>query len=222
MEIFNRYKKYVLLAFVLIVLSIISIFYYKMENSEEEIETNIISNLETTTKVNINNDFYIDIKGAVKKPGVYLVHENDKVIDAINIAGGLSKNAVTSNINLSQKLKSEMVIYIFTKKELEKEEPKIITTTTACKCETIKVDNCIKTTTTSMPTTSAKIIDTKININTADVTMLTKLSGIGESKAKAIIEYRNANGYFKSIEDIKNVSGLGEALFDKIKNDITV
>ena len=62
----------------------------------------------------------------------------------------------------------------------------------------------------------------RININTADINKLTELDGIGESKAKTIIEYRTTNGLFKNIEDIKNISGIGESLYNKIKDKITV
>ena len=64
--------------------------------------------------------------------------------------------------------------------------------------------------------------NTKVNINTADINTLTTISGIGESKAKSIIEYRNTSGNFNKIEDIMNVTGIGESLFEKIKNSITV
>ena len=64
--------------------------------------------------------------------------------------------------------------------------------------------------------------NSKININKADITQLTTLTGIGESKAQSIIEYRNNNGSFKTIEDILNVSGIGDTLFAKIKDNITV
>ena len=90
------------------------------------------------------------------------------------------------------------------------------TTKSTCECETIEVNNCIK---------DEQVIentDSKININTASLEQLMTLSGIGEAKAKAIIEYRESNGGFKSIEDIKNVSWIGDALFEKIKDFISV
>jgi competence protein ComEA len=157
------------------------------------------------------NSFFVDVKGAVKQPGVYEFLEGDKVIDAIKQAGGLTSNAYTSNINLSKKLSNEMVVYVFKKSEIT------TPTTTAnnpCNCETIQVDNCIN----KEENTSSS----KVNINTADVNILSTLSGIGEAKAKAIIDYRTQNGLFKTIEDIKNVSGLGDSLFAKIKDSITV
>ena len=182
---------------------------------------------------NNNVSFYVDVKGAVKKPGVYEFNDGDKVIDAIKKAGGLAKNGITSNINLSQKLKSEMVIYIFTKNEITTKT--VVSNSVAsinntpCKCETIEVNNCttkddvvIKSDSNATNDSDNISISSKININTATVEELSKLSGIGSSKAEDIIKYRTENGSFKTIDDIKNVSGLGEALFGKIKDSITV
>lgn len=239
-ERFVSYKKYIIIV-VIILLGLITLFNYKKNDSnitleKKDKEISLISNTEDNIK-----SFYVDIKGAVKKPSVYEFNDGDKVIDAIKKAGGLSKNATTDNINLSQKLKSEMVIYIFTKSELKnnnKNKVEIANESVSCKCETIKVNNCIEPKTTVIPTTTKDITNNVeeeiivsdstntnnnlININTANINELTSLSGIGESKAKAIIEYREKNGYFKKIEDIMNVSGLGEALFGKIKDSITV
>lgn len=165
----------------------------------------------TTKKAIVENKFYVDVKGAVKDPGVYLVSDGERVIDAISRAGGLKKSASTNNINLSQRLKKEMVVYVYTAKEVENGSTKI-NCDTSCNCETIEVDNCIK----------KEENQDKVNINTATLEELLMLSGIGESKAKAIIEYREINGLFKSIEDIKSVNGIGDSLFDKIKDRITV
>lgn len=200
---------------ILIILLIITlligglIYFFRLDNKDNEDLTYI----ETTTKLReetkANN--YVDVKGSVKNPGVYEFKENDRVIDAIKLAGGLTKNADTSNINLSKKLKSEMVIVINTKSELKNNNN--LTCDAVCTREVIEVNNCIET--------ENKTND-KININTADINKLTELDGIGESKAKTIIEYRTTNGLFKNIEDIKNISGIGESLYNKIKDKITV
>ncbi len=191
-------------------------YYYQNNNLVEENtiqEEPIVLNVSEDNK----SQGYFDIKGAVKKPGVFSFKEGDKVIDAINMAGGLTKNGTTANINLSQKLKNEMVIYIFTKSELTTKKTTTTTTkpvsTAPCKCETIEVNNCLE---------KEENNETKININTASIEDLSTLPGIGSSKAQAIIKYRNDNGNFTKIEDIKNVSGLGDALFDKIKDYITI
>lgn len=199
----------------LIVLLIGLIIYFIKMNDKQAYEDTLTFN-ETTNKTTseVFEKNYIDIKGSVKNPGVYEFKKNDRVIDAINMAGGLLKNANTSNINLSQKLVSEMVIYVMNNSEI-KNGSKVISCDTKCKTEVIEVNNCVE----------EKKLETsknKININTATVEDFTSLSGIGEAKAKSIVEYRNSNGNFKSIEDIKNISGIGEALFNKIKDNIVV
>ena len=195
--------------FVLLILVLLGYFYFNSKEDSIELEEGI-SKLEYTTKVTSNN-FYVDVKGAVKDPGVYLVSDKDRVIDAITLAGGLKKNASTENINLSQRLESEMVIYVYTTNEI-KSGSKKLECDTKCNCEVIEVNNCIEN----------DSADDKININKASIEDLMKLTGVGESKAKAIVSYREENGEFSSIEDIKNVSGIGESLFEKIKDSITI
>ena len=165
--------------------------------------------------------YYIDIKGFVKKPGVYEVTADNIVNDCIKLAGGLLKNADTTTINLSKKVSSEMVIYIPKKEEVIK----TTTNTTVTKDQEIPNDASISDNNkpaskdNSSTQTSNK---TLVNINTATIQELTTLSGIGDAKAQDIIDYRTLNGNFKTIEDIKNVSGIGEALYAKIKDYITV
>lgn len=204
----SKYKKYIFISIGIIILTIFAYIYN---------QNNVVEALEDEPQVVINETKeetigYVDIKGQVKKPGVISFKEGERVIDAIEKAGGLTKNATTANINLSQKLKNEMVIYIFSKSELTTKKT-TTTTATPCKCETIEINNCINNEETN---------NSLININTASLEQLQTLPGIGESKAKAIISYRTDHGNFNTIEDIKNVSGLGDALFDKIKDYITV
>ena len=194
-----------------------------------------------------NNKEYCDIKGNVKNPGVYEIKENYTIQDIINDAGGLKKNSYTNNINLSKKVIDEMVIYIFSKNEIEKSKQENI-----CICEPkYKYTTCEESTTipittytkTTLTTTTTKLITTnqttttqttttqittqpkenkKININTATLEELITLNGLGESKAKSIIEYRNNNGLFNSIEDLLNVKGIGQKIFEGIKEFIEV
>lgn len=231
MDFIKENKKYFILGLLgLIVVGVSFYFYYgeeKFEESKIEEESILLENNDNKEVTTISDKFYVDVKGAVKKPGVYEFTDGEKVVDAIEKAGGLKSGATTSNINLSKKLTSEMVIYIFTSKELTTTVKATTTTTAAaCVCETIKVDNCINET-----DETATIDDNnnndgnnndKVNINTASIEELVKINGIGNSKAEAIIKYRNENGSFSAIEDIKNVSGLGDAIFNKIKDYITV
>lgn len=207
-------KRLIIIGIVLLVLIGFGVLYFKeMEDSEERVSEELVVR-ETTTK-KVVQDFYVDVKGAVKKEGVYLVKEGDRVIDAITLAGGLSKNANTSNINLSKRLKSEMVVYVYTNNEIKKGSVKS-ECDTECNCEVLEVNNCVESNNETNKNTNL------VNINTASKSELMTLSGVGESKAEAIISYREENGKFKSIEDIKNVSGIGEAMFEKIKGSITV
>lgn len=171
-------------------------------------------------------DIFVDIKGEVVNPGVYSIKENSRIIDVVNLAGGLTNKADTSANNMSKLLKDEMVIIIYSKdeilnyKKVKEEESKVFNecnndekniTNDAC----YNVDNSIKN---NNNDNNNKLI----NINEASVDKLMLVTGIGKSKAEKIVEYRNKNGRFKKLEDIMNVSGIGEALFEKIKEYICV
>ncbi len=173
---------------------------------------------------------YCDIKGNIKNPGVYEIKENSKIQDIINLAGGLKKNSYTDNINLSKTVEDEMVIYIFSKDEInEKEcncEVKYVYTT--CETETqnensiesIEKDEEVEKDNYNIMTTEE--FDNKININTCTKDDLVTIKGLGDKKASAIIEYREINGLFNSIDELLNVNGIGNALFEEIKNFIKI
>lgn len=174
----------------------------KEDKEEEKEETN-------------TNEIVVDIKGSVKKPGVYKIKENSRVTDAIEAAGGLTKNANTRFINLSKLLHDGDVVVIYSNEEIEEARKKeTIVVETPCVCEEVKNDACYKEET--------KDTNGKVNINTATITELMTLTGIGESKAKLIIEYRIKNGNFKDIKDIMKVKGISETLFSKFKENITI
>lgn len=217
---------------------------------------------------------YCDIKGEVKNPGVYEIKENNTIQDIIKLAGGLKKSSYTDNINLSKKVTDEMVIYIFSKSEINgisklnncecvpiykytgcEEENKNsmlettnkITTTKNTTTNKVTNENNYNTTTTNISsnsivtqptvpiitrtttkpstTSTTTLITTqannKININNCTLEQLIELNGLGESKAKKIIEYREKNK-FLTIEDILKVDGIGNATFEKIKDFIEV
>lgn len=226
MEKISYYKKYLILVFCLLLLAASTIAFFKLNNEKTEVEDNFVANNEIITK-EVNEvakqeevKLYFDIKGSVKKPGVYEFTQGDRIIDAINKAGGLTKNATTNNLNLSKKLTNEMVIYVFNKNELTTTKAfEQVNKVAECKCETIEVNNCVDKNITNESTNNEK---TKININTDSKEKLMTISGIGSSKADAIIEYRTKNGNFKTTEDIINVSGISKTIYDKIKDNITV
>ena len=157
----------------------------------------------------------VDLKGAVKKEGVYTVQEGSTVNDIIKLSGGIKSNGTLKNINLSKRLEDEMVIYVFSKSEMSKMN-NTVKTDTACTTNVINYDNCITTEKNATETSTSLV-----NINTASKEELMTVSGIGASKADSIIAYRIKTPFSK-IEDIMNVSGIGESLFDKIKKYITV
>ena len=184
----------------------------------------------------INEALFVEIKGAVKKPGVYEVNDSNIINDVVKKAGGFTSKAYTKNINLSRKISNELVIYVYTENEYKKLTKKSETINQEkCECSTYIIDNCISNGTSEIVSSdkdtsfveenkseSAKEDNNLVNINTASIEELTTLNGIGESRAKDIIEYRTNNGAFKNIEDIKNVSGIGDSLFEKIRENITV
>ena len=166
--------------------------------------------------------FKVDIKGQVNNPGIYSLKEGSRVIDVIEASGGLTENANTTVINLSKKIEDEMVIIIYSNEEVNnfaktKEVEKQVIENCIKKDEnSLQNDACI-----NQSNEQSNTDNNLININTATQEELMTLSGIGESKAKDIITYRSENA-FTSIEDIKNVPGIGESLFAKIKENITV
>lgn len=164
----------------------------------------------------------VDIKGSVVSPDVYEVDSNSRVIDVINIAGGVTEDADTDNINLSKKLSDEDVIIIYSREELENNKKSYEEKIDYCKSDNNSACASNVVTFENSGTKNDNTGSSIVNINTATVEELMTLSGIGEAKAKSIIEYRNSIGSFTSIEDIKNVTGIGDSIFDKIKDYITI
>ena len=212
------------------------ILFDKFFKKETVSDDNLVQEIQVKTeekkeeKVYVPKELKVDIKGAVKNPGVYTLKEGSIINDLLDAAGGLKSGGTLKNINLSKKIEDEMVVYIYTNNELNKlknntqqDKECVVNTYDISSCEGQSV---IKTTNdnsgTTNTTNSGQTQSGLININTATVEQLVTLSGIGESKAKAIIEYREKNGAFKTIEDIMNVSGIGESSFAKIKDYITV
>ena len=203
------------------ILSISSFFLYQEFTKEKPKKKESLSLLKKEEKEDSSTqeDFYkVDIKGEIQFPGMYSLLPSSRILDVIEKAGGLTENADISVINLSKKIQDEMVIIIYSKEEVSnfektKEKEKIVQSSCIQKEENaLKNDACI----------TNQTVQGKISINTATQQELMTLPGIGESKAKDILSYREKNGPFQKIEDIMNVSGIGESLFVKIKEDITV
>lgn len=202
----------------------------KKETLKEEPEELIFKEEkeETNKKDNQKENVFVDIKGAIANPGVYELEQNKKVIDVVNLAGGFLENANTQTINLAKKVTNEMVIIIYTNEEIklamtEEKTAKVIDNT--CVCPVLKNDACINKNETKKDKATSneqETITEPININTASASDFDKLPGIGASKAEAIVQYREKNGPFEKIEDLKEISGIGDALFEKIKDYITI
>ncbi len=211
---FLKKNKLIIIAYILILMllaGLIYVYFNPKEVKEKE-------RSQTITKEEIKEiTFFVDIKGAVNNPGTYEVLEGKRIKDVIDLAGGLTENANTSVNNLSLKVKDEMSIIIYTNEEVENfSKTKEIETKKQQECNNtvIKNDSCIKT-------TPAIEGDKAININTASVEELMTIPGIGEKKASDIISYRKENGDFENKEEIKNVIGIGDALYAKIESYIT-
>lgn len=144
----------------------------------------------------------VDVKGAVKYPGVYELTTEHRIVDAIEQAGGYNDHANPNAINHAQKLQDEMVIYIpLVGEEIEPIENFGIT---------------------AGASSAQESSSGKVNLNKAEEAELTSLPGVGPSKAQAIIAYRQENGGFKTIEDLKKVSGIGDKTFEKLKDSIYI
>lgn len=143
----------------------------------------------------------IDIKGAVEKPGLYTLEADARVNDAVEAAGGLTSQADPKSINLAQKLSDEAVVYV------------------ASKDENISV---VASTTTSSAMSQEEKSTSLVNLNTATEADLQTISGIGAKRAVDIIAYREANGGFKSVDDLNNVSGIGDKTMESIRPYVTV
>ncbi len=164
-----------------------------------------------------------EIKGYVNNPGVYLIDEDSLVEDLIIEAGGLSDDANISIINLARKLSNEDVVIIYSNEEIEEMRhgsTSVKYVDKECVCPIIDNSALFNEVITNA---EGIIIDTgKVSLNSATIEELMTLPGIGESKAKLIIEYRNNNKGFKEIEEIKNVKGIGNSIYEKIKSFLTL
>lgn len=220
--IFDYLKKNIL-TFIVIILSVLNLIiglnFKKLDSTSNDIEKTLsnseelISNtLEEPKVTEAKETIRVDVKGMVKKAGVYELAKDSIVNDAIKKAGGLTSKADTTNVNLSKSLTNEMVIYIPKKEEVTKSTVNDALVDKSNSVGFIDNESSNETTNTT----------TKVNINTATLKDLITLNGIGESKAQAILEYRTKNGNFKTLEDLKKVSGIGEAAYEKIKDNICI
>ena len=227
LKVFISNKKVIISVIALLLLSLVSfIVISNITTSKGKItvDTKVEEKLVSSEEQKVQEYILVDIKGEVQTPGVYKLPVNSRVIDAIEASGGLTKKAVTKYINLSKVLKDEDVIIINNISELKKIEDKK-------NIEEIKINNksnisvkesdVITNDKSDIVKESDSNKNTIVNINTCTLEELLSINGIGESKAKSIMEYRENVGLFTSKEDIMKVSGIGNSLYDKIKDYIT-
>ncbi|MEB7453833.1 helix-hairpin-helix domain-containing protein [Lysinibacillus sphaericus] len=207
-SLWQKYKKSMLIPGVLIISGLF--FYFSLSSSdssrpqEELIETiqpiEETIPMEYTAEEAVQQQVFVDIKGAVMYPGVYELQPDKRIFDAIQLAGGYIENADTQLVNHAQKVQDEMVIYIPIKGEqLEDISSNLL-----------------------MLPLESQNKSQKINVNTADAETLATLPGIGPSKAHSILSYREEKGRFQTIDDVRNINGIGDKTFEKIKDSITV
>lgn len=207
----NTNQKKLIVVIILIIAVILIYMIMQKQNNQFETSTpknelipyNEEENQTTNESENISKEsqIIIHITGAVNKEGVYTLKENSRISDAINSAEGLRADADTSKINLAYPLEDGMKINVPSVNDQNKNEIETYITN-----EMITKENKEESDT-----------NKKININTATKEELDTLPGIGESTAQKIINYRKENGKFSNIEEIKEVSGIGESKFENIK-----
>lgn len=185
------------------------------EDKELLIETSSTSEVTTapskdqnqTNNESKSSKIYVDISGAVKQPGVYQLSEGARLFDLLKQAGGLTKDAAIQTVNQAMIIQDQQKIIILTQDQAQ-----------SLDTENIPNNGHLEEKSDGKSTKDAE----KLNINQADLTQLQQLSGIGEKKAQAIIDYRNENGSFKTIEDLAKVTGIGEKTVEKLRDSITI
>ncbi|MGE7601151.1 helix-hairpin-helix domain-containing protein [Peribacillus sp. NPDC097675] len=208
-------KKISLIAVAVVIVAIGFYLFYQPEKKPGETEDifAISTSEETTDEVKPKTEagpqiMKVDVKGAVQAPGVFTAQAGDRVIDLISEAGSFTDKADKDKVNLAQLVEDQMVIYVPKKGEEGAEIPGGMPATLSN--GSTGTDG------------AAGSSGGQVNLNTATQADLETLSGIGPSKATAILEYRDSIGKFKQVEDLKNVSGIGDKTFEKLKESISV
>ncbi len=202
----NKVKKQIILLGIVVLMMLVGCTGCKKQSyleTQSDLQEEHTKSADTTEEkkqqTGKTTEIYVQIDGAVRRPGVYTFSEESRVYELIEAAGGLLPEAYDLGINQAKRLADGEKIYVYTKEEIE---------------------NGAGTTDTQNP--RGQTDDGKVNINTASVEELMTLSGIGETRAKDIIAYRNAHGAFSLPEDLKNVSGIGDSTYNKIADAIIV
>lgn len=207
-------KRHAIFVAIIIVAGLFFLFFMKTKDEtmqeaddmflafENELVTETSETTEAAGASQVDAVMLVDIKGAVKSPGVYKMENYDRVQDVVDKAGGFTKHADETLINLAQKLTDEMVIYV----PVEGEEP-------------IDGIPLIASETTANPQATE---EGKVHLNSASQQDLETLNGIGPKKAEAILMYREENGPFQSVEQLTEVSGIGDKTVENIRDQLVV
>lgn len=197
MENLNKKQKIIFIGLIIIMVLVIG-YYVIQSNQTEQFDINSAIQTSEQEVIQKNTNIIVHITGCVENEGIVELEEGSRIADAIEASGGLTLDANLENVNLAYQLQDGQKIKI--PSNIEDEE------------ETVQEEIII----------SDEQSTEEININNATQTELETIPGIGPSTALKIIEYRTKNGKFKTIEDIKNVSGIGEAKYETIKEYICV
>ncbi len=234
MSITYRYRKQIAIVLFLILTFSTGGFSIYQLNKKKKVPSQknkvLLSSKKTTSvkkvskEENTKSDYKVDIKGEIINPGLYSLKEGSRVSDVIALAGGLTENGDTSVINLSKKITDEMVIIIYSREQVSnfsktKEKEQQIITNCQNSYEGITNNACINN---EQLDSTDHNLSNLVSINEASLEELQTLAGIGSEKAKNIISYREEHGKFQNIEELKNVTGIGESIFAKIKDYITL
>lgn len=185
--------------------------------SDNSSSTEVRQNPENT-KLNTqggHKQIYVDVKGAVRNPGVYQVKSNMRICDAVDLAGGFNRSADKKQVNLAKRLTDQQVVYIPIRGEIKGNQFKDGDAKPIASEQSESNEDIINSENTNSD-------NNQINLNSADKTKLQELTGIGEKKADQIIAYRQAHGNFKKIDELKDVPGFGDKTFMNLKSSICV
>lgn len=255
----NLNKKGVIIGTMMfLVLLGVGLYLFVSQNNENYLvaeDENLLAEKSVQEEKNVNK-IKVEVKGEVALPGVYELDDESRLQDLIDAAGGFNEKAYYDNINLSMKLKDEMVLVVYNKDKVNKSSNNSNKTNNLNKSSKVNANTSISneadeknikseynidvalennesviekekniTTEVVKPNDNndeSTFINRLVNINTAGVKELSTLTGIGEAKAQKIIDYRKANGGFKSIDEIMKVKGIGKATYEKFKANITI
>ena len=226
---FNKKQKIIVVIIgSMIIIAFLYYIYTKEEDNiiytEENVTENIAEDLEESeenTKEEINK-IIVHVSGAVNKEGIVELEENSRVNDAIEKAGGVTENAYMKDINLAYKLEDGMKIYIPSKEEVENTKNNGTSVKGGVSSSNKYYSYGENTNGSSNVNSKKDESNKKVNINTANKEELDTLPGIGEATVGKIIDYRNKNGKFKTKEEIKEVSGIGDSKYEQIKDLIEI